>query len=58
MRKQINVRISYETDKQLQEIAIQTGWTTTQIVVIAIDRLARSLKRKRKEKGGKDGIAN
>lgn len=39
--KQLNVRIPPITQAQLSELLTKTGMTVTQIVVVAIDRMAR-----------------
>lgn len=40
--KQLNVRIPPLTQAQLSELQVKTGMTVTQIVVVAIDRMAHS----------------
>lgn len=43
MPKQFNVRLPEITLQQMEEISLTTGLSMTQIVVIAIDRLARTM---------------
>ncbi len=41
--KQFNARIPQITQQQIDKIARLTGMTKTQIIILAIDRLARDL---------------
>mgnify|MGYP005860497503 CR=1 FL=1 len=43
MRKQFNVRLPDLTQKQLDELTLATGMTTTQVVILAIERTYRQL---------------
>ena len=44
MTTQLNARLPELTHKQLDELIIATGMTKTQLLILAIDRLARELR--------------
>jgi hypothetical protein len=43
MTKQINIRMPELTRQQLVDLAAMTGMSTTQLVIMAVDRLHREL---------------
>lgn len=42
-RKQINARLPQATHEQIERIQQATGMTVTQVLIMAVDRLAQSL---------------
>lgn len=44
MSKQLNARLPEFTHEQLERLAVECDMTKTQVLIIAIDRLARELR--------------
>lgn len=49
--KQFNTRLPEATVQQIEQIAQQTGMTKTQVLILAIDRMAKEQKKGKQSEG-------
>lgn len=54
MRKQLNIRIPDLTEQQIAAIMKHYGISKTEVVILAVDRLERSMRRKRAAEKGSE----